>query len=110
METLIMEYNTQYLDIKYALINAFLIDADKTLLDISYDIENEKIQIQIILLAGSDWSSTIKEKATHWLGNWQYEMNILFITKENFNENIGDWSPKYYKWLKYLLFSKAKVV
>jgi hypothetical protein len=34
----------------------------------------------------------------------------LYLRKEQFNENKGEWQPQYYKWLDYLLFSKAEVL
>jgi hypothetical protein len=105
-----MKYNTHYLDIKYALINAFLVNADKALLDISYEFEEDKIKVQVVLIDGSNRDYSFKEKVKEHFSNWQVEVNVLFISKEKFNENKGDWNPKYYKWLKYLLFSKAEVL
>lgn len=105
-----MEYNIDYINLKYTLINGFLIKADKNILDISYSVNKNKISIQVVLLEGfilaKDRIENIKER----LSCFDVVIMELYLTKEQFNESKGEWQPKYYKWLDYLLFSKAELL
>jgi hypothetical protein len=46
------DYNLAYINTHYALIEAFLFEADKNVLDISYSIDDKKMTIQVVLLDG----------------------------------------------------------
>lgn len=105
-----MEYNIDYIDLKYILINCFLSKADKNILDISYSKDGMKITIQAVLLDGFTLLEETKEKTKERLSNFDVGITELYLTKEQFNESKGEWQPKYYKWLDYLLFSKAEVL
>jgi hypothetical protein len=105
-----MEYDITYINIKYALINSFLINVDKNVLDISYSVDNSKIIIQVVLLKDFNLSDEVKNKVRESLNKFNATINEIHIAKEQFNENKEDWAPHYYQWLNYLLFSKAEVL
>jgi predicted amino acid-binding ACT domain protein len=105
-----MEYNSEYINIKYALISAFLFKADSNILDISYNVQSDTLTIQVVLLEGAILSETLKEKAKINLPELDIVINVIHLTKEEFNENKGEWLPKHYQWLNYLLFSKAEAL
>ncbi len=103
-----MEYNTQYLDLHYSLINAFMIGAEPNILDISYEKKERTIHIQIVLLDGTNLPEQRKRKVTQALPDYVIEIHQLHLAKEKFNESKGEWPPNYYTWLKHLLFTKAE--
>lgn len=84
--------------------------ADKNVLDISYNFNETKIDIQVVLLEGFNLSqdriANLKEK----LSSFDVATTEIYLTKKQFNENKGEWQPRYYKWLDHLLFSKAEVL
>lgn len=91
-------------------MEAFLIKADKNVLDISYSINDSKIAIQVVLLDGFTLSQEKVENIKERLSSFNIAITELHLTKEQFNVNKGEWQPQYYKWLDYLLFSKAEVL
>ena len=105
-----MQYNIDYLNVKYALVKAFLFNASEDILDISYCRIGTKIEIQVVLLQGCFLSEQMKERVKENLPEFDLSIEELHVTKEQFNENIGDWVPKYYDWLENVLFSKAEVL
>lgn len=105
-----MEYNLDYIILKYTLINCFLFKADKNILDISYSINEKKIVIQVVLLEGFTLSEERIDNVKERLSSFDVVITELYLTKEQFNESKGEWQPRYYKWLDYLLFSKAEVL
>jgi hypothetical protein len=105
-----MVSNNEYLEIKYALINAFLLKAPDNIVDISYSVENDTIIIQVVLLEGTDLKQSIYERVENSLKNHEVIIKKVFISKEKFNENKGLWVPRYYNWLTYVLLSKAEVL
>jgi hypothetical protein len=98
-----MEYNLDYINLKYALINCFLFEADKNVLDISYSINEKKIIIQVVLLEGFTLSQERTDYVKERLSNFNIVITELFLTKKQFNESKGEWQPRYYKWLDYLV-------
>ena len=105
-----MNYNLNYINLKYSLINCFLIKAEKAILDISYSVNDKKINIQVVLLEGFTLSPDRIDSVKESLIGFDVIITELFLTKEQFNESKGEWQPLYYKWLDYLLFSKAEVL
>ncbi|HMF72483.1 MAG TPA: hypothetical protein VK616_13485 [Flavitalea sp.] len=105
-----MKYNYRYLDVKYSLMSAFMIKASKDILDVSYSITESLIDIQVILLNGAIISDDVQNKINSSLSDFEIRMHTIYISKEKFNENKGEWKPKYYDWLEDLLFSKAEVL
>lgn len=105
-----MEYNREYIYIKYNLIKCFLFEADKNILDISYSIYERTITLQVVLLKGSSLSNERMNCVKEKLSDFNVFIKELYLTKEQFNESIGEWQPSYYEWLDYLLFSKAEVL
>jgi hypothetical protein len=103
-------YNYELINTQYALMEVFLFKAGKPVLDISYSIDEKKLTIQIVLLEGFNLPPKrivdIKER----LLNFDVVIKELYLTKEQFNESKGEWQPQYYKWLNYLLFSKAEAL
>lgn len=105
-----MEYNIDYINLKYNLINCFLLKADKNVLDISYSLDGKNISFQVVLLDGFTLSQERVENIKERLSSFEVAITELHLTKEQFNESKGEWQPQYYKWLDYLLFSKAEVL
>ena len=105
-----INYNYELINTQYALIEALLFKANKNVLDISYSVEEKKITIQVVLLEGFSLSRERIENVKENLGDFKVLIKELSLTKEQFNENKGEWQPQYYKWLDYLLFSKAEVL
>jgi hypothetical protein len=103
-------YNYEYINTQYALMEAFLFKVDKNVLDISYSVDVNKITIQVVLLEGFTLSQERIKNIKDRLSNVDVIITELHLTKEQFNENKGEWQPKYYKWIGYLLFSKAEVL
>jgi hypothetical protein len=102
-------YNYELINIQYALMEVFLFKADKNVLDISYSIDGRNFFIQVVLLDGYTLTyeriKNIKEK----FSSFEVVITELHLTKSLYNESKEEWQPKYYKWLDYLLFSKAEV-
>ena len=105
-----MEYNKDYINIKYTFINCFLIKMNSNILDISYSVAETQITIQIVLIEGSVTPRERIDSLRKALGGFSIVVTELYLTKEQFNESKGEWQPQYYKWLDYLLFSKAEIL
>lgn len=105
-----MKYDIEYINVKYALLNAFMLNASKDVLDISYNKVDSEIIIQVVLMKGAVLFDEIKKTAIGNLPEYKIEIKELYLTKEQFNENKGEWAPKYYNWLDNLLFCKAEVL
>lgn len=103
-----MKYNKEFLDIKCELIKCFLIEADKNILDISFNIQMDKIEIQVVLLVGNSISKDKRGCIEASLNSFEIIIREIYLSKEKFNENKGDWLPINYKWLDYLLFTKSE--
>ncbi len=104
-----MKYNTEYLDVKYALIQGFLRKLPKEVVDISYLIQGKIITVQVVLLEEVLLDEAIN-KTNEILGFYEIRLKKVFISKEKFNNNKGNWLPESYAWLPNLLFSKAEVL
>lgn len=103
-------YNYDLISIQYTLIDIFLFKADRAILDISYSIDKNKIIIQIVILEGSTIQQKIIDNLKKELVGFEVIVKEIYLSKERFNDNKGEWQPKYYKWLDYLLFSKAETL
>ncbi len=103
-------YNIEYLEIEYSLMQVFLINIPDNILDISYHSFLKNIEIQVVILEETTIKSTYKKDIEHILEGYTIGINIVFISKEKFNENKGEWLPIYYTWLPNLLFSKAAIL
>lgn len=87
-----------------------MIKANTNILDVSYSIVGKVITIQVVLLEGTNLSDDVVKKVTDNLSEYEVRINALYLSKDKFNENKGDWQPKYYNWIGHLLFSKAEVL
>ncbi len=105
-----MKYNTDYINIMYSLMNVFMINASDNIFDISYNVNGAEINIQVVLKTGTVLRSELEKVAYNLLPTYKIGITVLYLTKEQFNENHGEWNPKYYQWLDNLLFSKAEVL
>jgi hypothetical protein len=103
-------FNYKYINTHFELMEAFLFKAGKCVLDISYRVAENQIIIQVVLLKGFVLSLERIENVKKKLVDFDVDITELYLTKEQFNESKGDWPPQYYKWLNYLLFSKAEVL
>lgn len=102
-----MGYNVKYLDIKYALMQSFMLDMEDCILDISYIVDDQIVTVQVVLVEGNSLSNDIKERARKNLAPMQMVINEIHISSVLFYAGIRNWQPEYYSWLPYLLFSKA---
>lgn len=105
-----MQYHIQYINLKFDLINCFLLKADKPFLDISYSIDEKKLTIQVVMLQGYTLSQERIDSIKGTLVGLDVDIIELYLTKDQFNGSKGEWYPRLYKWLDYLLFSKAEVL
>ena len=105
-----MKLDQEYISLKYALINAFLIDADSDILDISYIRGDSQIVIQVVLLEGKALSDGVKQRVCDKLDAFTIHFKEISISKRQFNETKGVWVSHYYHWLDDVLFSKAEVL
>lgn len=103
-----MTYNKEYTDIQYFMIQIFMIKAGSNILDVSYEYEHKKIVIQIVLLRDTVLSEKIEDKLLEYFE--KFEIVYVYMTKDEFNSNKGAWQPLNYRWLRYLLFSKAEIL
>ncbi|ACE05829.1 hypothetical protein Aasi_0413 [Candidatus Amoebophilus asiaticus 5a2] len=108
-------YSSEYLErvsLKYTLVRAFLVEAPKNLLDISYTVEDKELIIQVVLIHNTTLEDEVRilSQLQENLPNLSINLHKLFVSKEDFNKDRGCWLPTSYKWLEYLLFSKAEVL
>ena len=104
-----MKYNLEFVNIKYALIESFMIQARHHILEISYSINGQKIDIQIVLLQGTFNRTNVLQTVHKNLPGYDISIKEIYLTKEVFNLNRGEWQPNQYSWLDNVLFSKAEV-
>lgn len=104
-----MDYNKTYLDIKNILINFFLKKHNENILDISYLVNDNIINIQIILLENSDFELVNLNKMKQELIDYKLIINKVFMSKEKYNLNSKNWTPINYKWLDNVLLSKLEI-
>lgn len=105
----IINYNYDYIEMRYTLMEVFLFQADKNVLDISYNKIDNLLNIQIVLLDGTELDP---KKIEHLKNSFpKYDINIkeIYLTLNQYNESKGDWISKKYKWLDNILFSKMEV-
>lgn len=95
---------------KYALMQVFMFKADKSVLDISYSVNEKNLTIQVVLLEGYTLSNEKIDNIKNSLIGFDVVIKEFYLTKEQFNESKGEWLPKYYEWLDYLLISKAEAL
>lgn len=105
-----MKYNLDYLNVHYALIQAFLHWCNNNILDICYSRRDKTIYIQIVSLKGEVLSEDLFKQANEVLPDFDISINVIYLTKEEYNESAGEWAPKHYNWLDNVLFSKAEVL
>ncbi len=104
-----MKYDVNYLDLKFALVQAFLIDASKDILDISYNQRGKKIDIQVVSLTESASFDQCMIRLKEHFPSFDFNIRKITLTRHQFNESTGEWAPRYYDWLDNVLFSKANV-
>lgn len=97
----------QVLEICCALIEIFLIDADKNVLDISYNVQGNTVTIQVVMLTGSTLSTEKVGLVRKKIQNANVEITERYLTKDQFNQDRGDWCIAYDR-LDHVLFSKAE--
>lgn len=105
-----MKYNIRYIELKTKLIAFFLNPADENLLDISYSVNEHVITIQLVYLDNHTLAVEKKSKLLDYFAEYNVELIIKSLTKEQFNETIDEWKPTYYVWLDNLLFSKGELL
>jgi len=105
-----MENFREFIDIKCALIDVFLLQMTENILDISYSLSGNGILLQIVLLEGTSLDENIIDKMHIYLSDYTISIKTIFLSKKQFNENPGDFLPTYYTWLTHNLYSKAETL
>ena len=105
-----MDNYKEYIELKVNLINVILVGLPRNILDVSFDFEKETLTIQFVLLVGTFVDKSFFNKINNNFKNYNVTKEIIYISKEKYNENINGWLPSGYTWLKYNLFSKAEVL
>jgi predicted regulator of amino acid metabolism with ACT domain len=105
-----MENFKKFIDIKCTLIDIFLLQMTKNILDISYSLSGNSILLQIVLLEDTALDENVINKVHKYLSDYTISIKTLFLSKKQFNENPGVFSPIYYTWLTYNLYSKAETL
>lgn len=103
-----INYNKKHIDIQVGLINYFLFEISTDILDISYTVLGNQLIIQVVLIEGAKLDSEIKNRVLENLIDFEVDFKLLYISKEKYNTNKGNWNPIEYDWLDNLLFSKAE--
>lgn len=104
-----MDYNETSLDIKYALINVFLTQNDRNVLDISYSVNRKVINIQLILLEHSLLKSLYIDRLNNELAGYIINLTKIYISRDEYNSNRDNWNPVAYNWLEDVLLSKLEI-
>lgn len=97
----------QFLEIYCTLIEIFLIDADNNVLDISCKVLGNTVAIQVVMLTGTTLSMEKVGLVRKRLQNANVEITERYLTKDQFNQDRGDWCIAYDR-LDHVLFSKAE--
>lgn len=105
-----MNYNKEYLNIKKALIDSILVDISIEILDISYSVFENEILIQFILLSDAQLSDVLQSNIKAILKQYEIMIIVSHVSKEDFNQNKGNWKPIEYQWLDNILYSKSQVL
>lgn len=92
------------------LIDIFLLDMPIEILDISYDYDFEKINIQIVTISEDFNSNFYRKRLKSFFPNCAIIIKAILVDKETYNRNSGEWLPSGFSWLKYVLFSKAEIL
>jgi hypothetical protein len=99
-----------YLNVQYALQHAFMVDGDNNVLDVSYSLAGKEMTIQVVMLEGNQLLVEIANRVTSALPDFTIAFNYIQTSAQQFNERKGEWELAYYKWLPFLVFSKAEVL
>lgn len=105
-----MKYDLEYLNLHYELLRVFLIDTEKSILDISYCKEESILNVQVIMLEGHELDNNYFQKLEIAFPKLVCKIHIVYLTKDEFNEDKGNWRPTKYNWLKHVLFAKAEII
>lgn len=105
-----MNFNKKYIDIKVALINSILSDTPENILDVSYSYMGDRIELQIVVLKGTDIDKSLISRIECSLSKYKTNIKVLHCSKETFNSNKGNWRPLGYNWLDHILYSKSETL
>lgn len=104
-----MTYNHEYINIKNGLVEAVLIFMPENILDVSYSVQRKLIKLQIVMLKNTELPEGIKQNLASGLKDYDFKYELVFVTKEEYNETTSSWMPKHFSWMDNLLFSKAEI-
>ncbi|KIO76868.1 hypothetical protein TH53_12220 [Pedobacter lusitanus] len=104
-----MEYDENFLDVKYIMMNVFLLNIRPNILDVSYSIESHEINIQVVLLENTELDSLYLKELIYKLKDFAVKLNVIFISKLDYNSNNGNWIPTRYKWQSIVVLSKSGI-
>lgn len=100
----------RYLTIKMKLIELFLCQMPKEILDISYEYNETHLTIQLVLLEDYYIPLNIEEEIKNNFDSYIIDIKYIYLKSEVFNSNKGSWLPAGYEWLPHILYSKAEIL
>lgn len=100
----------KYVSLKNQLINIFLKHMKRNILDISYEYETNTIILQIVMEEQSFLDKSYMEMIDKELKDYIVNVNTIYVSKDEFNKNKGNWAPMGYKWLSHVLYSKNEIL
>lgn len=105
-----MDEIEKYINIKYSLIEAILCMMPYNILDVSYNVGNDIIDIQFILLENTFMDKSVEARVKENLCDYNIIFEYIYMSKVMYNKNKGHWNPVNYTWKQELLYSKAEVL
>jgi hypothetical protein len=103
-----MAYNKSFLDVEYTLIIILLSNVKPNVLDISYDVIGETLNLQIVLLHNTALDKPMQNDLVRELPNYLINFNYIFTSKAAYNLSKGKWRPSTYNWLPNVILSKSQ--
>lgn len=104
-----MKDDEQFLDLNYTLIRSLLVGVKPNIIDISYSVDLNIVEIQIVLLENTTVDERYKNKVIQELVNYKVNFNLIYISRDSYNLNKGNWLPSGYNWLPNVVLSKAEI-
>jgi hypothetical protein len=101
------QYNVDYLNTKAALIDFLLIDIPCNIVEISYEVDSDRVDLLFILL--SQQKSPVPIFNIETVLGKKVSITEEIILSEYFEDEKEHWKPTKYNRLANLLFSRAKL-
>lgn len=99
-------YDYRFLDLKFKLINLFLIKSPHYVLDVSFSLKENNLDIQIVILENEVIDDDFKTKIRNELSNYEVDIFVVYISESIYNDGKDIWPPDNYSWFENVLLSK----